>query len=175
MQKQMLFKEYTLLLLAVLFIGTTISSCTKHEEYPNEPIIEYISINKIDNSGTADDKANILISFTDGDGDIGLELDDTLPPYSPSGEYYYNYYITYYEKLNDTFQLVDLPFTFNARIPFVDEDLAERGIKGEIKVEVYINNINSDADSIRFDLQIVDRALNKSNILTTPSIFVDKI
>lgn len=174
MQKQLLFKEYRLLLL-VLFLGTTVMSCTKHDEYPIEPVIEFLSVDKIYNSGTADDKAFITITFTDGDGDIGLELDDTLSPFNPSGDYYYNYYITYYEKLNDTFQLVDLPFTFNTRIPFVDEDLAERGIKGEIEVEVYINNINSDADSIRFDLQIVDRALHKSNIITTPSIFVDKM
>ncbi len=175
MQKQMLFKEYTLLLLVVLFLGTSISSCTKHNEYPIEPVIEYLSVDKIPNSGTADDKAFIIISFTDGDGDIGLEVDDTLPPFNPSGDYYYNYYITYYEKLNDTFQKIDLPFTFNTRIPFVEESLAERGIKGEIKVEVYINNVNSDADSIRFDLQIVDRALHKSNIITSPSIFIDKI
>ena len=174
MQKQMLFKEYTLLLIVFLLLGTTIS-CTKHEEYPIEPVIEFLSLDKIYNSGTADDKAFIVINFTDGDGDIGLELNDTLPPFEPNGEYYYNYYITYYEKLNDTFQLVDLPFTFNTRIPFVEESLAERGIKGEIKVEVYINNVNSDADSIRFDLQIVDRALHKSNIVTSPSIFIDKI
>ncbi|OYT11030.1 MAG: hypothetical protein B6I18_06010 [Bacteroidetes bacterium 4572_112] len=174
MQLQMALRKYFGGLLVVLLLFGVVFSCKKHEQYPIEPVIEFKSIDKISNISNIDDKAFLTITFTDGDGDIGLELDDTLPPFNPSSEYYYNYYITYFEKLNDTFRHVDLPFTFNTRIPFIEEDLAERGVKGEIRVELFINNINSTADSIRFDLQIIDRAHNKSNIITTPSIFVKK-
>ncbi len=174
MQKQSLFRKYISGIIIISLIMVMANSCKKHEQYPIEPVIAFQSLEKIPNVGTADDKAFLTITFTDGDGDIGLHMDDTLPPYDPSSEYYYNYYITYFELLNDTFQEVDLPFTFNTRIPFIEEILAERGVKGEIRVEIFINNIVSPADSIRFDLQIVDRAHHKSNIVTTPAFFVKK-
>ena len=174
MRKQRLLRNFLFGIIIFSTIALVNNSCKKHEQYPIEPVIEFNSFTKIDNHIPTDDKAFILIDFTDGDGDIGLKVDDTLPPYNPGSEYYYNYYITYFEKIDDTFRTVDLPFNFNTRIPFVEEDLAERGVKGEIKVEVFINNVNSDADSIRFELQIIDRAHNKSNIITTPSFFVKK-
>ena len=175
MQKQSLLRKYIIKLLPILIlVAVAVVSCKKHEQYPIEPVIEFMSIDKIPNSGNVDDKAFLVINFTDGDGDIGLALEDTMPPHNPGNEYYYNYYINYFEKLNDTFVKVDLPFTFHVRIPFIEESLAERGVKGEIKVELFINNINSTADSIRFDLQIIDRAFHKSNIITTPSIYVRK-
>ena len=160
-------------ILLLVFISLTFS-CRKHNQYPIEPVIEYLSFDKIHSGTGSDSKAFLTISFTDGDGDIGLETDDTLPPFNYDSEYYYNYYINYFEKKNDTFRKIDLPFTFNTRIPMIEEDLAERGIKGEIRVEVYFNNINSSADSIRFECQIIDREHHKSNIITTPSIFVKK-
>ena len=46
--------------------------------------------------------------------------------------------------------------------------------KGEIEIEVFINNAFSDYDTIRFDAYIVDRALHKSNTIQTPEIIVNK-
>ena len=158
----------------IVAITIAVPSCTKHEVYPIEPHIEYHSFIKIDNGTGLDDKGFLTIDFTDGDGDIGWETDDTLPPYNADGDYYYNFFIQYFELQNDSFVEVDLPFTFNARIPKVDETLAERGIKGEITIEVYFNNVASTSDSIRFEASIVDRALHISNTITTPSIFVKK-
>ncbi len=149
-------------------------SCKKHEVYPIEPVIEFNDFVKIDNGIGIDNKGYLIINFTDGDGDIGLETEDTLPPYNMNGDYYYNCLIDYFELENDTFRKIDLAFTFNVRVPYIEEDLASRGIKGEIEVEVYFNNINSTNDSIRFEVQLIDRALHKSNIITTPSIYVKK-
>lgn len=152
----------------------TVNSCKKHETYPIEPIIEYNSFVKIDNGTGIDNKGFLIINFTDGDGDIGLEAEDTLPPYNINGPFYYNFFIDYYELQNDSFVLIELPFTFNARIPKVKDDLAEQGIKGEIRIEVYFNNLGSQSDSIKFKASIVDRALHRSNEIMTPSIFVKK-
>lgn len=164
------WKVIILLLVASGFIF----SCIKQEVYPVEPHIEFSDFIKIADGTGIDNKAYLVITFTDGDGDIGLETDDTLPPYNVNGDYYYNFLINYFEKQNDTFQEVQLPSTFNARIPYVQDDLAERGIRGEIQIELFYNNYNSTSDSIRFTAQIIDRALHKSNIITTPSIFVQK-
>jgi hypothetical protein len=57
----------------------------------------------------------------------------------------------------------------------VEDELANRGIKGEIQIELFFNNYNSTSDSVKFSAQIIDRALHKSNIVFTPSIYVDKV
>jgi hypothetical protein len=163
-----------LILTVLLGLMVVLHSCGKHDVYPNEPIIEYNSFVKIPDGSGIDDKGFLIINFTDGDGDIGLDINDTLPPFNIDGDYYYNFLIDYYELQNDSFVKVELPFTFNARIPNVDSELIDRGIKGEIKIELFFNNLNSSSDSIRFTAQIIDRALHKSNIITTPSIFVKK-
>lgn len=160
------------LFLFIVVIG--FNSCSKHEQYPIEPIISFSSFTKIVNGTGIDDQGILAISFTDGDGDIGLEPWDTLPPYNFNGQYYYNIVIDYYEKKKGVFEKVDLPVTNNARIPYVNADLAERGIKGNIEVELYFNNVLSVYDTIKFSVFIYDRALHKSNFIETPEIIVDK-
>jgi hypothetical protein len=160
------------LLMGLMFLLAI--GCKKHDVYPIEPSIAYQSFTKIADGTGIDNKAYLTISFTDGDGDIGLEAEDTLPPYNINGDYYYNFLIDYYELQGDSFVKVDLPSSFNARIPYVNDDLAERGIRGEINIELFFNNQFSTSDSIRFTAQIIDRALHKSNIITTPSIYVKK-
>ncbi len=170
-QPNILWLKYILLWAAITL---SLSSCIKHKVYPVIPHIEYKSLIKIPTSTGIDDKADFTITFTDGDGDIGLKVKDTLPPYNVNGDYYYNFLIHYFELQNDSFVEVKLPFTFNARIPYVKDKLTDRGIKGEIEINLFINNINSSSDSIRFTAQIIDRALHKSNIITTPSIYIKK-
>lgn len=157
-----------------IFMGMAFSSCTKHDVYPIEPAIEFYSFTKIPNNYNVDDKAILNMSFTDGDGDIGLEPWDTLPPYNYNGKYYYNCFIDYYEKQHGQFVKVDLPVSNNSRIPKVSADLLERGIRGNIEVELFINNILSPYDTIKFSMYIYDRALHKSNIAETPEIIIDK-
>lgn len=149
-------------------------SCIKREEFPIEPYIEFLSFTKIQNNTGVDDKALMTIYFTDGDGDIGLREEDTLSPYDPGSEYYYNFIITYLEKVNGVYDTVSLPFTNNSRIPLVNPDLIVKPIKGEIEIELFINNPLSSADTIAFDVQLIDRALHKSNIIRTEDLYVKK-
>ena len=162
------------LLLLLMASGLILSACTKHEVYSVIPRIEYKSFDKIPNGTSSDNKAYMTINFKDGDGDIGLNAGDTFPPFNPGNPYYYNFIIDYYELQGDSFVKIDLPITNNSRIPYIEPNLAELGIKGEIEIELYFNNIMSDADSIRYEMYIIDRALHKSNVIMTPSIYVQK-
>jgi hypothetical protein len=164
--------QKTAMIIIISFVFIT--ACTKHETYSVIPEIEYKSFDKIPTSTGIDNKAYLTISFTDGDGDIGLNPEDTFPPYNANSPYYYNFIIDYYELQNDSFVKIDLPLTNNSRIPYVDANLAERGIKGEITIELFFNNIMSTSDSIRYEIYIFDRALHKSNVIMTPSIYVKK-
>jgi hypothetical protein len=149
-------------------------ACSKDIDYPIEPVIEFKDFKKIANDFQVDDKGILTIGFTDGDGDIGLETWDTLPPYNFASPYYYNIYIDYYEKKNGVFELVELPLTNNARIPYVSADLLEKGIRGDIEIELYINNVLSPYDTVKFSVFIYDRALHQSNTIETPEIVIDK-
>lgn len=163
-------QKYGLFLIILLIIA----GCKKFETYPPEPIIKFISLTKIPNSSGIDDKGILKIGFTDGDGDIGLGQGDTLSPYNPGSEYYYNFYIFFYEKQNGQYVKFQASTPVHSRIPPIESEVSDRGIKGEIEIELEINNFFSPYDTIQFEAYIYDRALNKSNVIRTPDIKIKK-
>jgi hypothetical protein len=165
-------KWFAFLLAAGIF--ACISSCTKEEVFPPEPAIEFMSFDKVVNSSGVDNEAILKISFTDGDGDLGLGDADTSAPYNIGSLYYYNYIISYYEKQHGVFTLVTLPGTYNSRIPLIAGYNYNKGLRGEIELTLSINNPFSTYDTIRFDAYIIDRALHTSNTISTPEIIVKK-
>ena len=85
-------------IIVVLLFGLMLSSCIEKQQYPDEPIIEYKDFLITTNAQGFDQTGYFIIGFTDGDGDIGLDQGDTLAPYNPGSDYYYNFFITIYEK-----------------------------------------------------------------------------
>lgn len=163
-----------ILLILVFSISAFLFSCREPVKYPVIPYIEYIDFVKIPTTNGIDDKGILKFSFTDGDGDIGLGPSDTLYPFDPGSQWYYNLFITYYEKQNGNYVAVVLPMTNNSRIPVITPDGENKSIKGDIEVELFINNPTSPYDTICFDVQIADRALNVSNTIRTPDIIINK-
>jgi hypothetical protein len=159
-----------LTILSVLFL----SACTKEEVFPPEPAITFMSFTKMANNTSIDDKGVLKIFFTDGDGNLGLDTYDTIAPFDKTSIYYYNFFIKYFEKQHGTFVEVTLPTTFNSRIPRLESKGNSPSIKGEIELEININNYFSPYDTIKFEVSICDRALNMSNVITVPEIIVKK-
>ena len=157
----------------IFFIAGLIifSSCTKFEEYPIIPHIEFVSFATILNVQQQDSLGYITISYTDGDGDIGLTSEENTPPYQ------YNFFLDIYENINGVQQKIVFPdtsITFNSRIPVLTPDGINKSIKGEIEMELelYIMIPFLDSDTISFEIYIMDRALNKSNVIHTPEFLV---
>lgn len=158
------------------------SNCTRFEDYPIEPVIAYHDFLLLQNPETGiTERGVLMISYTDGDGDIGLKPGDTIPPFNYGGEYYYNMVIDYYEMQNGKWQLIPLVFpnpetgendtlTFSVRIPNLTPASGNQSIKGIIQDTVFIYNPLSDFDTIKFSVYIIDRALHKSNTVETPPI-----
>lgn len=174
---------YTKITFILLVSGLLLfSTCSKFEEYPIEPRIEFLSFKPINNEQTGiTERGIIAITYTDGDGDIGLDPGDTLPPFNYDNEYYYNMIIDYYEKQDGEWKLVPLVYTdnetgekdtitFNARIPDLTPSSGNQSIKGTIEDTVYIYNPLSDYNTIKFSIYIIDRALHKSNKVETGEI-----
>lgn len=161
-------------------------SCATPPEYPNEPIIEFVSVSKdtirrlsANNSNLYQqaifvDTTIITIDFTDGDGDIGDRQDDTG----------FTERRIFYRDSRDS-SLTQL------QIPFVNEVGASSGVKGTISfnfiptcctsyIDVLTNNdpcngTNPDFlyDEFTLEVYIEDRAGNVSNVITTTPIYIE--
>lgn len=162
-----------LVLVFFLFAGL-FSSCLKKEVYHDVPAIKFVSFTKIPNGTAIDDKGKFKISFTDGDGNIGLSDADTMPPFNLSSQWYYNFFIDYYEKQNGVLKKIILPFTLNSRIPPIEGSGPNKPTKGEIDIELYINNPMSTFDTVVFEASICDRDLQVSNVVRSGEIIIKK-
>jgi len=154
-----------------IFSGLT--SCMKKESFSDIPQIGFLSFIKAYDTGQFAKSGILTISYQDGNGDIGLSDRDTLSPYQKNGSYYYNLVIIYYEKQKGIFKQIDLDIPLSARIPPLTPDEPNQAIKGTI-TDTLVLNPHPVFDTIKFGVFIYDRALNKSNVVTTPEIILRK-
>jgi hypothetical protein len=155
--------------LTAVFFG----ACRKTDTFPVEPQIEFKDLVKYTGSGGQDTAAVLTLTFTDGDGDLGLQDSDTLPPYNPGSEYYYNFFLKWFRKENGVF--VELPLTVpqNQRIPYIVNHSNNKAISGELLLDVEIAGLVANQDTFRYETYIIDRALHKSNVVTTGEIVLN--
>jgi len=101
---------------------------------------------------------------SDGDGDIGLEEHQTDPPYDA------NLYVFQYG-VHKGFQIfID---TLSFRIPYVTPEGQNKSLKGEIDVDldiIYILPPFDTIDTVKYEIYLLDRSLNQSNIITSEEI-----
>jgi len=159
-------KRTILSIISLAFILFGMSSCLKVEVLPDEPSIMYKSFNFYP------DSAVLVFSFQDGDGDVGLNEEDTLAPFNVEGENYFNLYCYYYELQNSEwifYNNIATPFYY--RVPRVTPTGQNPTLKGEMSVTFtppyYL--LNTGFDTCRFEVVLVDRSLNRSNRITTTS------
>lgn len=159
------YTKISLFLLIPLIAGLV--GCIKEEQYPVEPHIEFVGFATARDISGKDSIGAISISYTDGDGDIGLYEYDTIEPLK------YNFYLKFMQVINQELVEVkplDTTITFNARIPFLTPSGRNKNIKGDITMylELYFSKKHLQSDTIAFEIYIKDRALNTSNVIKTP-------
>jgi hypothetical protein len=149
-------------LILLLLLGSTIYSCKKKDKYPPEPEITFKAFEKF-----GPDSAHLIISFTDGDGDIGLAQGDTAEPYL------FNFYTKYFQKVNGIFIEKELAFPLNFRIPILNSSKKSKSLEGDILITLpepyYFPNLK---DTVQYEIYIKDRALHESNHIRTDEIIV---
>jgi hypothetical protein len=151
---------------------TCMSGCIKEEQYPPRPQIEFGSFSTVRDVSGKDSLGVITISYTDGDGNIGLYSWDTVEPYK------YNFYLKFMQYVNNELvevKPVDSTVTFNARIPILTPKGRNKNIKGDISMylELYFARQILQSDTVAFEIYIKDRTLLESNVIETP-LFVLK-
>lgn len=154
--------------LTLLLIGVLLS-CTKPPEYPNEPVIEFVSLSKpsMVQGNVNNDFVYVKISFTDGDGDIGDNTNNSA---------------TVYYRNTSVQNSQALP----SGVPFVPEQGVGNGISGEMDIRistsccVYASGLSDCSpstvepiDTVIYEITLSDRAGNISNaVLTDPIILL---
>ncbi|MCH8317201.1 MAG: hypothetical protein IIA88_01685 [Bacteroidetes bacterium] len=180
----------------ITFITLTLSfsGCKKPPEWDKTPHIEFTEISKkhyikdaCSCSSCDCDSIFITIYFRDGDGDIGLsDADSVILPKI-------NFYVTlliYKDSVFKPFELCDCSVTLSQPFDGHSPPLYPEGYSGPLDgfIDYSISFQTTDLldpcckfppetlDSavIKFTLQLVDRALNKSNIVETSPITISK-
>lgn len=154
----------------IVFIGLMLglSSCQEKIEYPIVPYLDFQDFVFLAGEDSVVNKGQLIFYFTDGDGDIGLDENDTLPPYD------FNLFIDYYERQDGNWTQLVLSQTgdtinFNGRIPVLTPGGKNKSISGTIEYTLDLN-IFSEYDTFRYEAYLIDRALHESNRVITPAL-----
>lgn len=161
-------------LLFIALVLSIIFSCVSPPEYPKEPIIEYVGLNKGSiiqgSSNQTPDSVVVTFSYTDGDGNIGAPSD---------GDFQNNIFIT---DSRDG-------FTQTVSVPFIPSLGVGNGISGEVSFAIYnvnggmcciFNDKNGQdpctaslqfpTDTLSYTIYIIDQEGNESNRIETEPI-----
>ena len=160
-----IFFSFSALLISA---GVLSTGCSPDPAYPDEPEIELVSFElQIDGS------RELIIQFSDGDGDLGLSQADTMPPFCASCEFHQNLHCDYQEwRGEEWFEIVlnpnagQIPFYY--RVPIAEPTGQSPALNGTITVDMPTWYLNSTYDSLRFRITLFDRSLNVSNEIFTP-------
>jgi len=160
---------------AITILSLVLPSCIKQESYSIIPEIGYQNFQLVYPDATAQypTRGILSITFKDGDGDIGLTARDTLPPYNKEGDFYYNFVIRYFEKRDTGYTEVVLNPPYSLRLPILNQGYTGKAIKGMIADTLDMDPTPA-YDTVRLEVYIYDRALHKSNVVTTPDIVLKR-
>lgn len=148
----------------------TLSSCIKKKTFPPEPIIEFKSFEIVG------DSAYCTISFTDGDGDFGKDVYDTLAPYTD--RYRKNIWMDYYENQGGTWVLIPglniaPSYVLDYHTPpelYEEYKDSDDPMQGDILFVMTDYYDFTNTDQFKYEIRVFDRALNESNIVDTGPI-----
>lgn len=157
----------------VLFTGISLISCIKKPVYPSEPVIAYDNFIRYGDPANPD-SVEVVISFTDNEGDIGLTQADTFGIFKKGNVCLYE---SYWDTTGtDHWAVWDNPLTpaidtsfIYYRVPLIlpEEDPTEP-VKGLIYVKQrpYVKVF----DRVRYTIYMYDLAKHKSNTIDSPPI-----
>ena len=139
-------------------------SCKKELHFADEPaiiLVSHVTSEQMNALGVPVYNTLITFSFTDGDGDLGLNDTQIEPPYD------FNMYISRIPIKAGIAQEAEM---INFRIPELSPGPGNNAIQGELDVELEIIVDFFPEDTVRYELYILDRALNQSNTIVTSDI-----
>lgn len=180
-------KIHFILLLIAIALSAVRCDLITGPDFPPEPKItprpSRVYYNVIEGRlGNRVDSVVVVLHFEDGDGDLGLTSEDRQNnpryqqnnPDGTSNKYYYNYFAKVYRKVDGEFTDANAGVPFSGAFPPLKPDGKPGPIEGELEYSLLFPLSSSlPNDTIRFEIQIVDRELRESNIILTELIVVN--
>lgn len=151
--------------ICILLLMLAVLSCIKAPEYPDEPQLTFegMSANTMVQSDFNTDSVLVLLSFTDGDGDVGD--DNEL-----------NLFVT---DTRDDF------IAARYRLPLIPVAGSNNGVSGDIQIVLYTTcctydngqapctpSETSPIDTVVYEIYMMDRSGNQSNVVSTEPIIL---
>lgn len=163
------------ILLLTLVLSFAFIGCKKDQVFPDTPSLKWVDYEIVPENGPIDEIV-LNLAFTDGDGDIGSGSQTAFDTCVAES---YDLLIRYFEKVNGSFQEVFPVDTtsclyFHQRLP----DLTPKGQNKILEGNIYAPFIylgypsRVGVDSIKFEVILKDRAGNKSQVATSPGLFI---
>ncbi len=176
----MKFKNATTILktLSLLSIMLIIMACPKPDKYPLIPQLTFKRVELSDSTDLLGNKVKnyrLVFEIIDGDGDIGLNLGDTLGMFHKDSIWHNNLFLSLYEQNDGLLELLNEDIKY--RTPYVQPQGQNKNLKADILIDYQFTYVNQQLkhDSIMFEFYMYDRTFNKSNIESSPVFFIDTI
>ena len=158
---------------------TFIAACVSEPDYPNEPVIEYLSLSKLNiapGSNSFTDSLTVFFKFTDGDGNLGGGNEDNS---ICTDNCTFNGDSACYNDPVWEFFAIDLRDSCYQylTLPDVEPSGNIKAISGQFEVTLNVGckclvQGCPPTEYTAFDIVIRDRANNYSNVIRTDSITI---
>lgn len=147
-----------------------LAACRPEEKFPVEPKLEFRSFQQFG------DSASLVVYFTDGDGDVGLDAGETQAPFDTASAYYHNFFVEHYQRVDGEWLHYPFPEDMQMyyRIPRLTPTGQNKVLEGEIALAInpFPLFVAPGADTVRYTVYMVDRALHHSNTVVTSEIVI---
>ncbi len=157
-----------ILFISVLFIG----GCIKEKNFPPQPVIEFDQFITYVGKSNIVDSADCIIKFQDGDGDIGIAVNDTFSKPNLRMKYLYkgtDGLFHPFDALVSTTAMDTLFFEY--RIPNITPNGQYKALDGTIKAKLRTSPVFFPTHKVvKFEIILTDRAGNHSNMVSTNEI-----
>lgn len=151
--------------------AVALGGCLPEPAYPDVPSLAFVALEPGPGAGRT-----LVLEFTDGDGDVGLDSGDTLGVFCPTCTHHYNLKCEYEELRNGEWTPVPLlieagQIPFYYRVPRAVPTGSTPAQNGTLSVDMPSWYLSSPFDTLRFSITLWDRSLNASNtVLTAPVV-----
>ena len=134
-------------------------SCKKVNSGSSIPEISLVNVSQTTFSHSSEDKVYIVFRVIDGDANLGTDSSDIFLEDSRDKTVYQLEFPTIPTELQDAGKGINALCTLELNSSYF-------ALREDDTLRVL--------DTLQFDIQIQDKALNKSNHITTPDIFISK-
>jgi hypothetical protein len=177
--------KYIAILTVILLFAV---SCNKVPSFSDTPIIRFKSVNYTPRTNLdGNDRLSVVVSFQDGNGDLGLNANEQDPPFnylnpdSSINPNFFNFFITILVQQTDgSFEPYQFPVGFesislNGRFLRLKDEERPAPLEGEInytKDLAFADLPNLSNQTVKLSIFIQDRALNRSNTVESDTFVI---